>query len=491
VRVNVPVATSRAVPDDAPRTAPVARQAVQPSIPADEELPSIPKRRGAARWIVALVVLGAGAIVAGTVGKQYLGHFLAPKPAPGVAAPVAAPDVAPLLAKADELFGAGDLEGAREQLGRADALTQSVGKPSAPVAGKLARVDVAAADVEWLRLRLLAVGDAERNAEVKRLLERRVERARTSVDAAARLGQDPALASTKADLARLSGDVAGARAVAGTLPSESPESAYAQATLELSEPEPKYPVVIELLGKAVGHEGNLGLGRTALIYALVRSGDGARAQAELASMRERSASAAPSPLLADLVSFVSRESGSAAPAQSALSPVPSVALAPPAPGAPTAAPTPGAAPRMPTDFRARLALASQALGRGDLAQADTFYRSVLNEHPNNTEALAGLADVARRKGQSAEAARMYDQVLASNPSYLPALIGRADQLWAAGDRPGAIKLYRRVLDQVGTSNHYGQHAQSRINEAEGAPKSPSPTPAPAPDSSPIDTTDLE
>jgi tetratricopeptide (TPR) repeat protein len=327
---------------------------------------------------------------------------------------------------------------------------------------------------------------------VKRLLERRVERARGSVDAAARLGAAPELSVAKAGLARLTGDTAGARTLARALPEGSPESAYARATVELGEQSPSYPVAVELLS-AVVDEGSLGLGRTALVYALVRAGDSTRARAELARMKERSTEASASPLLVDLTSFVAREGGDAASAAaSASAPAPGAAVAPPVPGAATTpGGTPATAPRGPTDYRTRLTQASQALGKGDLGQADTLYRSVLKEYPSNTEALAGLADVARRKGQSADAARMYDQVLASNPSYLPALIGRADQMWAAGDRSGALKLYRRVIDQVGTSNHYGKHAQSRIAEAEGAVRAPTPAQPPTPDSPHIDTTDLE
>jgi tetratricopeptide (TPR) repeat protein len=150
------------------------------------------------------------------------------------------------------------------------------------------------------------------------------------------------------------------------------------------------------------------------------------------------------------------------------------------------------------DFRKRLTQAAEALGSGDLARADQLYRSVLDEHPGNTEALAGLADVARRRNDTATASRLYSQVLEANPSYLPALMATADQKWQSGDRKGAITLYRRVLEQAGPSTDYGRRAQARIAEGEGSPSRPAapeqpapaqPAPTPKPDPT-IDTSDL-
>ena len=489
VRVSVPVATSGAVPDeilrddlsggDASRGVKL-REPTRAEPALDEEVePVRPRRRGVARWVVAFVVLSAGAFLAGTLGKKYWSELrdralpTSAPPARPPAAPTAptASDVAPLVAKANELLNTGDLEGAREQLTRADALSRSAGQPHAEVQRLLAEVDVTAADVAWLRLRLLPTSDVARLEEAQRELERRTERARVSARAVSEQQNDRALAA-QAALSRVTGDAEKARSFAGALPSGSPESAYALGALELMNPEPRYASVVEHASRAAESGGAAALPRSLLVYGLVRSGDVARAKVELAALSAASEAGARVPLLSELSHFV-EQGGTPSPAESAAAPSP-------AQSAP--------APRPVLDFRARLVQASQALGRGELTQAHTLYRSVLEENPANTEALAGLADVARRRGQSAEAARLYEQVLASNPSYLPALVGRADQLWAAGDRAGALKLYRRVIDQAGTSTSYGRHAQARINEAERATP---PAPEGRPDSLPSTTPDFE
>ena len=118
------------------------------------------------------------------------------------------------------------------------------------------------------------------------------------------------------------------------------------------------------------------------------------------------------------------------------------------------------------DFRQQLSAAARALQAGDLDTAQRLYRAVSTLLPNNTEALTGLADVARLRQDPGTARQLYDRVLEQNPDYLPALIARADQKWQNGDRPEALALYRRILEQAGRSSSYGQHAWSRIREAD-------------------------
>jgi predicted Zn finger-like uncharacterized protein len=476
----------------------------QPSDDEDlDQIAGVPRRRGLAKVLVAIVVLGAGGLAAATVGRPTIERFFQSKPAPTNAPAV---DVGPLLTKARELVQAGDLDGARKNLENAAAQVKLAGSQNPSVAREIAQVDVLAAEVEGLRLLLAAKEDTTRVDEAKKALDERLARARTSVAEAARsAASEPDVVRAQMSLARLSGDRTSALARKAALPASSSDAssraadAYALAALDLSDTPPKYGEAIQRLGPAAP-EGHLGLARSALIYALVGSGDRVRAAEELKLLDEQVPDI--SPLYVDVVAFAKREGVSAEAAGAASAAPSAVPLAPgsaePAPGAPPAPAAPGAPGG---DFRTRLQRGSEALSRGDTAKADTFYRSVVQEMPGNTEAVAGLAEVARRRGQSAEAARLYDQVLQSNPSYLPALVGRADMLWASGERSQALKLYRRVIDQAGTSNSYGKHAQERINAAdadrapaprETTPSAPAPSPAPTTETpSGIDTTDLQ
>ncbi len=506
-----PVAQQPAFQQPIQAQAPVQAQArvtppafPQPSVDEDlDQIAGVPRRRGLAKFLVAVVVLGAGGLAAATVGRPTIERFLQSKPAP-TSAPTF--DVGPLLTKARELVQAGDLDGARKNLETAAAKAKATGAASPSVARELAQIDVLEAEVDGLRLLLVAKEDTARVDEAKKALDERLARARISVAEAARsAASEPDVVRAQMSLARLSGDRTSALARKAALPASSSDAssqaadAYALAALDLSDTPPKYAEAIQRLGPAAP-EGHLGLARSALIYALVGSGDRVRAAEELKLLDEQVPDV--SPLYVDVVAFAKRE-GVSADAAGAASAAPSAAplasgSAAPVPGAPPAAGAPGAPAG---DFRTRLQRGSEALSRGDTNQADTFYRSVVQEMPGNTEAVAGLAEVARRRGQAAEAARLYEQVLQSNPSYLPALIGRADMLWASGERSQALKLYRRVIDQAGTSTSYGKHAQERINAAEAdraptpresTPSAPTPSPAPTTETpSGIDTTDLQ
>jgi tetratricopeptide (TPR) repeat protein len=223
----------------------------------------------------------------------------------------------------------------------------------------------------------------------------------------------------------------------------------------------------------------------------------------------------PHPLLEELRAFLQRASNSAdggtgdAPKIAAVDPTKLPKLdTSPGPAEEEARPAVAAAATAAPagDFRTRLAQAATALHQGDLSRAEQLYNSVLNEQPNNTEALSGLGDVAKQRHDPSAAATMYDRVLAQNPSYLPAILASADQKWDAGDKKGALVLYRRLLDQAGPSSQYGAHAAARIAQgdaspsgnsaatdtAQAAPKPTAPPTTEAPASPPpdIDTTDL-
>jgi len=458
-------------------------------------------RRARSRWIAGVVIIGVIGLLSATVGRRFLAQL-------GGASEVKTSSdarVAKFLGDGTALLDEGDFEGAKEEFDKATVLAER----DPAVLTALARLETLRADVSWLKLRLLDPNSTDLVQATYRELGRRVGKARTAVDRAFAISpEDPAVLRARIDVLRLSGDGDKAREWIAPLSSNAsvPDNAYVLAALDLGEPSPVWPSVIDRLRMAASAERDPGRARAALIYALARAGRMSEAQAEFSKIDGRPK---PHPLLEELRAFLLRASSGAdagvgnAAKIAAVDPtkLPKLDTSPgnteEEPRAATAAPPSG-------DFRTRLSQAATALRQGDLARAAQLYNSVLNEQPNNTEALSGLGDVAKQRRDPAAAAQMYDRVLAQNPSYLPAILASADQKWDSGDKKGALVLYRRLLDQAGPSSQYGAHAAARIAQADTSPSSnsapadssePAPKPTPTTDTpasppSDIDTTDL-
>ncbi|HWZ91192.1 MAG TPA: zinc-ribbon domain-containing protein [Polyangiaceae bacterium] len=462
-------------------------------------------RRARSRWIAGVVIIGVIGLLGATVGRRYLAQLA------GGSEVKTSSDarVAKFLGDGAALLDEGDFEGAKEAFDKATVLAEK----DPAVLTALARLETLRTDVTWLKLRLLDPNSTDLVQATYRELARRVGKARVAVDRAFAVSpEDPAVLRARVDVLRLSGEGDKAREWIAPLSSNAsvPENAYVLAALDLGEPSPVWPSVIDRLRTAAAAERDPGRARAALIYALARAGRMSEAQAEFTKIDGRTK---PHPLLEELRAFLQRASTAsdagvdAAPKLAAVDPTKLPKLdtlrgEEPEPAAAAAA----AAPAAPGgDFRARLSQAATALREGDLSRAEQLYDSVLSEQPNNTEALSGLGDVAKQRRDPATAARMYDRVLAQNPSYLPAILASADQKWDSGDKKGALVLYRQLLEQAGPSSQYGAHAAARIAQGEGSSgASPAPTetahpqkPAAAPTSeapstppADIDTTDL-
>lgn len=467
--LEVPVAPS---PVSSPRNLPpIEVENIRDSFKSYDELrfDSVPDhhlRATRSRWIGGVVIVGVLGLLGATVGRRYLSQLA------GVAEIKGTTDarVAKFLKEGTRLADEGDFEGSKEELDKATALAEK----DPAVLAALARVETLRADVSWLKLRLLDPGSTDLAQATHRELGRRVGKTRIAVDRAFAVSpEDPAILRARVDLLRLSGDADKAREWLGPISANAsvPENAYVLAALDLADPNPVWPTVLDRLHLAAAAERDPGRARAALIYSLARAGRIAEADAELAKLEGRPK---PHPLLEELRAFMQRADRTVdANVPNAAPPkIPALDLT----KLPKLDTSPDEAPRAaaPTgDFRARLSQASTALRQGDLSRAQQLYDSVLEEQPMNTEALAGVADVAKARHDPATAARMYDRVLAQNPSYLPAILASADGKWEAGDRAGALFLYRRLLDQAGPSSDYGQRAAARIAQASA------PTAAPA------------
>jgi predicted Zn finger-like uncharacterized protein len=489
------VPTGLRAPVSSPRNLPpIEVESIRDSFKSYDELhvDNVPDdqhaRAARSRWIAGVVIVGVLGLLGSTVGRRYIARLS------GASEIQASSDarVAKFLSDGNRFVDEGDFESAKEEFDKATVLAEK----DPAVLTALAHLETLRADLWWLKLRLLDPNSNDLVQATHRELGRRVGKARTAVDRAFAISpEDPAVLRARVDALRLSGDADKAREWLGPLSANAsaPENAYVLAALDLGEPAPVWPTVIDRLRTAAAAERDPGRARAALIYALARAGRMNEAELEFAKIDGRPK---PHPLLEELRAFLQRGERSLGTGSDPQPSIPSVDVT----KLPKLDTSP--APEAAGDFRARLSQASSALRQGDFARAQQLYDSVLQEQPSNTEAMSGLGDVAKARHDPALASHLYDRVLSENPSYLPAILASADQKWEAGERTAAIMLYQRLLDQAGPNSEYGARAAARIaqgNAAGSASSSATVVPSAsasnkpeAPSAAPpgVDTTDL-
>jgi tetratricopeptide (TPR) repeat protein len=448
----------------------------------------MPRRRRVGGWVVALSLALAVGVVGWAVAKPYLTREAG-------AASQLDPRAQSFLAQGEGAMADGNLDVAQEDFDKASALAERDGR----VLLDQARLTAAKADVPWLKLRLLPPDAVDDLRTTKAQLDDVVVRARRQADeAVAAAPQDPAAVRAKVDALRLSGDRDAARAEVariGGLTGQS-ETAYVLAALDLAEPAPLWSTAIERLRSAAAVEGNGGRARSALVYALVRSGDVPGARSEVAKLEGL---ARPYPLLPNLHAFIAKAPAAAPDSASSAAPArvvapratPPVPAAAPAPAPPPAAPAPAAAAAEAVgaavggDPRVAMQAAAQAIKKGDFSRARSIYQGIVDRNPNDSEAVAGLGDVARLQNDSSAAIAAYKRAITINPSYLPALLGVADTEWARGNRAAAAKAYGDIVDRF-PEGTYPSYVSQRVEGAgtPGASPQPAARPEPAGSASP-------
>jgi predicted Zn finger-like uncharacterized protein len=459
------------------------------------------RRSHGSRWIVAIVVLGALALVGGTVGREYLKNLAPPKPV----VHQADARVPALVEQARQALAKGDFEGATAELAKASVLAE--GDPR--VAAEMARVEVSRVELLWAQQRLNAALDAakaevaqkapvrrkrseadsaaemlaaSRDASEKKLLEQsfqeRLLKAKAAVaEAVQRAPTSLDVVRAQVDLLRLDGQLAQARSMVGALSAQAsdPDNAYSLGALDLAEGPSGYAAAIDRLRVAARTEEALGRARPLLIYALTQT-DPASAPAELDKLQSVAPGHRALPALRALVELAKSKVAPTEPeAPTARKPPPSSAVgaatgvsAATAPARAVPRPPP-AAPRPAAQSAAEvtkniLAKATEAERQGDWDTAEGYYQAVLQRSPGNIPALSGLGDIARLRHANATAAAYYDQVLKQDRTHVPTLMSRGDMYWEAGNRILAVALYRRALGQVGSGDPVGQRALRRIEE---------------------------
>ena len=436
----------------APRAAPAATQSA---------VASTSPRRGLVLPIIAIVASVAIAYVA--MHKDDPGKAASSEPAASADG---------LLDQAEHALDEGDTRLATERVGQAEALAKS-----ARALLERARIDAAVADTSWFHARLVAAPGTPYEAIPA------AKSARTSADAAmVAAPTDPAAARAKLDALRIAGDLEGARALVPRLASigEQSETAYVTAALELAEEGPVSLGAIARLRESVasGHQSTRV--RTALAYALARTGDFAGARHEIDTLAAKSSGA---PVIGELRAFVARADHGAKPAVTVVPPVTS-SLASVAPTTPTASAALVAPPLSPLVTSAKpattapaptekagpasMAAALEAQKSGDLARANTLFNALVAKNPNDIESLTALGDISRKEGRTRDAIGFYRRALVVNSSFFPALLGLADALWDSGERAAAQQRYSEITSRF-SPGMYPTYVRQRIAADAGTP----------------------
>jgi predicted Zn-dependent protease len=387
----------------------------------------IPSRRaGAARWIVGFVLLGCTALAAVTIGPKLIA-----KPSPSTVALDAR--VSTLIEQGDRAMTDGDLDAANEAYVKSSALADK----DARVELRLTRLAIVRADVPWLKVRLLSEGDPDLANTRRELVLAAVRANQAAERAQAILPNDPDVTRCRIDTLRLQGNIAEARKLVAALlkPAGVSNDELLFALLDLAEPSPTWSSVIERLSNAARGEQNLGHARSMLIYALVQSGDVARAKAELDQLV---AMPRPHPLIGAFRAYIARaeKETNAGGAEEA--------------GAPG-------------DDNAKLQSAIEATTNGDLEKAAELLQDLETRLPNDTQVLTAAGNLALKKRDRTNAVKYFEKVVAADKNHFEAMAALANIKWESGERQGASILYRQIIERAGADNPHMAQAKERFS----------------------------
>lgn len=427
---------------------------------------------GSSRLVIGLLLAGILAFGLVVVVQRFV-----LKPAPEQTAAPSDQRLDALLAEADKAFTDGDLDGAKEKLDKASALSETDPR----LVRSLARLSNVRAEVGWLKLHVLPQNDPERSSAVREYNEAVDKAQKLVAKAASTQPGDPQVIRAQIDNLRLRNDVVAARKLVDGVSAiaQEPETQLVLGALDLAEQNPPWATVIDRLSKAAQGEGNLGRARALLVYAFAASGDVKAAKAELDRLAGLPRA---HPLEGPLRRFLDRVAAGETPSLK-VDELPAASGVTPTPDAT------GDAVAFDTSIQAMRA-ASDARSKGQLSRAEQIYQKVLDRDPNNSEAIAGLASIARAQGNTGRATILFQRTVDANPNFVPALLSLADLKWDGGDRASATALYNRVLQLV-PNGPEAERIRARIQSSAPAdtstPSTASPTTTGAPDAPPAST----
>ena len=460
-----PIETTSPLP---PATRPVRRV-----MASEDELDALPVATPRARlggWVIAAILI---ALVGGYMGRSYIAKA---NHASAAASQPLDPRAQQFLTAGEAALLQGDLDGAKEAFDKASAIAEKDPRVLLPAA----RLATIRADVPWLKQRLIAPLGVPLNAQQqedadvnKAVLDDLAAKAKKAAeDAVAAAPDDPAALRMKVDALRIAGDRDAARALVGRVATNAsqPETAYVLGALDMAELDPPWSVVLERLRTAAAGEAGLGRARSALAYALARSGDVAGAKQEADRLTTL---AHPPTLIPQLRAFIDAAPSTMPDAGVAANATTSIDVSK-LPTANNVATPGGGGGGFSSDPRVLLTQADAARQKKDYERARALYEAALAKNSSDSEALAGLGDVSRDEHDLQGALSFYNKAIGANPTFLPALIGAADVTWDQGDRAAAQHLYKEIADRFPDGSYPG-----RVKErAYGSPDNNS-TPASA------------
>ncbi|NQU69976.1 MAG: tetratricopeptide repeat protein, partial [Rhodospirillales bacterium] len=104
---------------------------------------------------------------------------------------------------------------------------------------------------------------------------------------------------------------------------------------------------------------------------------------------------------------------------------------------------------------ARIADALERHRAGQLEEAETAYRGILADAPDNPGVLHNLGIIAAQSDRRPEAIALFDRAIEADPGYVSAHFNRANALRQEGRADDAIESYRRAATLE--PDHYEAH----------------------------------
>jgi len=112
------------------------------------------------------------------------------------------------------------------------------------------------------------------------------------------------------------------------------------------------------------------------------------------------------------------------------------------------------------DPDAMLLKAARLQESGKTSEARALFERVLEQQPNNVDALSGMAYCYLDQGAKGQAIATFRRALGVNPSYGPAIIGLAETYKAQGQKDQALKWYKEYLARHPSSQYSAQAARN-------------------------------
>lgn len=127
--------------------------------------------------------------------------------------------------------------------------------------------------------------------------------------------------------------------------------------------------------------------------------------------------------------------------------------------------------------------ANEALNRGDFRRALEGYKRILENDPENPEALTQIGVLLSRGEHHDEAIRMFDRVLGIRPNYPQALFEKGLVLFQGKVQPReGVKVWEQLIETAPPENQYAMAAKQMLDQVRASMDRPGTAPPASPSS---------